>query len=256
MSNNFMEVIKYIKDVPFSVLITNGTLLNEVNISEMINCGLSRLFISIDGAKKETFERIRRGANFEKVLSNIKLVNKIKNNFSSLKPEICFMTTLMKSNIEELPCIVKLASEMDVKRICCKPVQIVFPELEKEALETCKDLSVKYFNQAKSLAEEFNIQLETSADFLKLVSNKKDVSEELKVAENNIKRICGEHPPILFISPDGLVKPCTLWKERYIGDFKIQNFWEIWEGGDFKKLRLEIESGNFSDNCLKCRYLI
>jgi len=47
-----MEVIKYIKDVPFSVLITNGTLLNEVNISEMINCGLSRLFISIDGAKK------------------------------------------------------------------------------------------------------------------------------------------------------------------------------------------------------------
>jgi len=224
----------------------------------MIESGLGRLFISFDGAKKETFEIIRRGANFEKIIANIKLINRMKEKFSSSNPEVCFTTTLMRSNIEEFSLIIQLASQLKINAVCCKLVQILFPEMEKEALENFEDLTTECFTIAQNVAEELKIKLEPTPDLLKLVRKDENLSKCANGVLNKSNKVkkCGENLPILFIFPDGLVKPCTMWKEKPIGDFKTQGFWEIWEADDFKKLRSEIESGNFRESCLKCRYLV
>jgi MoaA/NifB/PqqE/SkfB family radical SAM enzyme len=73
-----------------------------------------QLCISIDGATKETYESIRIGGKFDKLMSNIKALNAAKEDLSSRLPKIWFNITLMRSNIRELPHLVKLAHTLQV----------------------------------------------------------------------------------------------------------------------------------------------
>src|SRR5208283_81022 len=50
---------------------TNATLLDEKACAAILDSKLSMLVLCLDGATKETFERIRVGARFEKVSANI-----------------------------------------------------------------------------------------------------------------------------------------------------------------------------------------
>jgi MoaA/NifB/PqqE/SkfB family radical SAM enzyme len=50
---------------------TNGSLLTEKVSRQLINSGLTRLQVSLDAATKETFDIIRVGGNFHKVLENV-----------------------------------------------------------------------------------------------------------------------------------------------------------------------------------------
>ena len=51
---------------------TNATLLNDTISKKIIDSGVDVVFFSVDGASKETFEKIRVGANFERVKENIR----------------------------------------------------------------------------------------------------------------------------------------------------------------------------------------
>jgi radical SAM protein with 4Fe4S-binding SPASM domain len=55
----------------YTVLNTNATLLNDKTADGLIDSGLDFLILSFDGASKESYERIRAGATFEKTLHNV-----------------------------------------------------------------------------------------------------------------------------------------------------------------------------------------
>jgi hypothetical protein len=87
------------------VILTNGTLLTEKDIytlySEMNKNGVKLLFqISIDGICKETYEKIRVGADFEHIIKIAKYMN-------SLGILININYVLQNSNLHELPYIKK-----------------------------------------------------------------------------------------------------------------------------------------------------
>ncbi len=70
---------------------TNAALLDEKRARQIIEDGaLSRLIISLDGASKETFEKIRVGANFESIEGNVRRFFKLKKSLRKTRP----MTTL------------------------------------------------------------------------------------------------------------------------------------------------------------------
>jgi len=70
-------------------LSTNGSLLTEKVIHELINSGLTRLQVSIDATTKETFDKIRQGGNFNQVVRNthnfIKIRNELKRELPTLR---------------------------------------------------------------------------------------------------------------------------------------------------------------------------
>jgi pyrroloquinoline quinone biosynthesis protein E len=45
------------------------------NYKKLVDSGVNEIQISVDGADKQTFEAIRRGSRFEKVVQNCKLIN-------------------------------------------------------------------------------------------------------------------------------------------------------------------------------------
>ena len=60
-------------------LFSNGSVLDDDKIDKIIKSGLNDIKFSVDGFKKETYEKIRKGLNYEKTVSNIlKLIERKK----------------------------------------------------------------------------------------------------------------------------------------------------------------------------------
>ena len=95
---HFKELVGMCSDMGVrSAMTCNGTLLNEDYVKFLEEHGMSRIHISFDGAEKETFEKLRLGADFDKVLFNCKLLGKSKIQL--------FMNVLLSTDevVEQLP---------------------------------------------------------------------------------------------------------------------------------------------------------
>ena len=52
-------------------MVTNGTLLNAKRRDSMLNCGITKIFISVDAATSETYNKQRLSGKFDMVVKNI-----------------------------------------------------------------------------------------------------------------------------------------------------------------------------------------
>src|SRR5687768_10029503 len=75
MSREFPDRLIRVRDaaVPFSDIITNGTLLNPRILEKVFEAEISRFTFSIDGGTREVFERLRTGSRFDHVMANVRL---------------------------------------------------------------------------------------------------------------------------------------------------------------------------------------
>jgi radical SAM protein with 4Fe4S-binding SPASM domain len=81
---------------------TNGIPYTPERIREIILAGLDRVIISMDGATKETYEKIRVRASYEKLVENVKLFWKIRNELGRVRPFIRIQMVRMKDNAHEV----------------------------------------------------------------------------------------------------------------------------------------------------------
>ena len=81
---------------------TNGIPLTEKRIRDLIESGIDRVIFSMDGATKETYEAIRVGASFDKLMKNIKLLHDIRTELKRSKPFIRIQMVRMKDNQAEV----------------------------------------------------------------------------------------------------------------------------------------------------------
>ncbi len=94
------EIYKFIRyakdkgliDVYFN---TNAMLLTEDMARRLIDAGLDRISISMEGHTKEVYERQRLGANFDIVLSNIKRTQAMKGRLGVRHPTIRIQTVML-----------------------------------------------------------------------------------------------------------------------------------------------------------------
>jgi len=91
------EMVAYAKsrgvlDVYFN---TNATLLREATIHRLLDAGLDRISISVEGISKETYEAYRVGARFEQVVDNVKALRRIREARGLPYPQIRIQTVLL-----------------------------------------------------------------------------------------------------------------------------------------------------------------
>ena len=84
---NWDKMVAYAKSRGlFTVLNTNATLMDDEIAGRLIASGLDFLNISFDGASREVYEKVRRGAKYEETLANIKnFLSKNKNIYSVIQ---------------------------------------------------------------------------------------------------------------------------------------------------------------------------
>lgn len=119
MTKNFLEYLRIAQDrkIPNVWFVTNALLLTPEISETIIKSKIKFVVISLDGAVKETYESVRRGASFEKLLENINQLAALKRRYNSKLPLLFFNYVLMKSNVRELKDFVELVSGWDAHKI-------------------------------------------------------------------------------------------------------------------------------------------
>lgn len=157
---HFFEMLAELKRYKLLVYVTtNGTLLSESVCERLVELGLDKLAISMDAATPELFNEIRRGADFEKVVQNIHTLNAVKKRAGrDDRPTLSLMYCAMKSNIQELPKLVRLADKLNMTH-GVSVMNIVEYGVSGEALADHPEIAAPYLNEANQLAARLAVPL-------------------------------------------------------------------------------------------------
>jgi len=107
---DFVDLIKHAKaagllDIMFN---TNGLNLTEEIARELVNSQIDLIIISIDGASKETYEKIRVGGDFETLVNNINYLVNYRKKIKARKPMIRLQFVKMQENMHEFEAYQKM----------------------------------------------------------------------------------------------------------------------------------------------------
>lgn len=191
---------------------TNGHFLTEENSQKLVNYGLHKLIVSLDGMDQEIYSKYRKGGDLREVIQGIKNVSEAKKNArSSLKLEIQFLVN--RYNESQIPLVKQFAFETGA-RLHLKSMQII----NNEHIEQWLPEDEKYRRYKKDNGDYF-IKSKLRNNCLKLWLN-----------------------PV--ITWDGKVVPCCFDKDadHVMGDLNESTFREIWYGKEYKAFRESVLS--------------
>ena len=95
-------------------LITNGTILDENMSERLIESGLDELWISVDGYSMETYSKIQRGSEFDRICNNIATFNRLR---KGRNVRLCITFVITSENEAELDRIDDFADRFDIDEI-------------------------------------------------------------------------------------------------------------------------------------------
>ncbi|NUM31370.1 MAG: SPASM domain-containing protein [Bacteroidetes bacterium] len=226
LNKEFCKMVKYAGDSGiYTSTSTNAHFLNTKVSEQIVNSGLDRLIISIDGATAQSYSIYRKGGTFEKVIEGTKNILNARNKLNSLKPYIIWQFIIFKHNEHEIDLIKKMANEYQVDKLKFKTAQIYNLSNENEAL---LPENSKYSRYEKN--EGFKIK-------------------------NRLMNHCWRMWQGCVITWNGYVVPCCFDKdaEYKFGKIENSNFTEIWKNDKYKKFRKEIlKSRKNIDICRNC----
>jgi len=228
-------------------LITNGMLLSPQIVTTLKQLGV-RVMISIDGATPVTYETIRNGASFERVVQSAR--NYVK---EGLLEAINF--TILKTNYTEIPRILELAASIGVQRVTfigLKPCQDYFKEL----------LTPQEYGEAIKLAcqaaQETGVEFFFDEPFFWATVREWGLLAHLPAVSTGIlvpsatACIFGEY---LFIEVNGEVKPCS-FTSMILGNVNDKPLGEIWREGLSSPFLQRIKDPETRTGyCRSCQYL-
>jgi len=227
------RMVEYAKNNGFHVSFTsNFTVINREKAVELIKARLDGLYASFDGASKETFERIRVGADFDKVIGNVKLFQGIKKEVGSVKPKLMFETTVSESNMHEVLGIIKLAESLGVDGVyICREVKAGKTDYANDSFA-----SINWKGLAKSRVEiQFSNPVRPPRPCVGVIG--------------------------CYITFDGKVLPCNRiiqlaprseYSHYQFGDLKKESLREIWFSNDYRLFRKRVALGICSSLCKSC----
>jgi len=202
LNEQLFEMIRICKDNGRRVgLTTNGMLLNEKTIRNIIDLKLDILCISLAGTTAATHNKIRQGTDFDLVISNLERLSKIKHEMRSPLPALHFAYIMLRSNFHELKEIVPLAKRLGVEQILANNLSlIVEPGLFAEAL--FNDTGRRdYYSEALDATKDA-----ANGEGIIFEYNSLDLNDNAPRCSENVCRSCvinvdGEVLPCIFVNP-------------------------------------------------------
>lgn len=119
------NMIKYAnKRKIYTSISTNGHFLNKETCNKLIDNGLNRLIISLDGASEAVYTKYRRKGDFNKVIGGIKNLVETKNKKNRKNPYIIIQFLVFRHNEHQIKEIKKIGKKLGVNRVNIKTAQI------------------------------------------------------------------------------------------------------------------------------------
>ncbi len=164
----FHELVAMVRGygVPYIELTTNGTLLTRASMGALVDAQVNCVIFSVDGARRETYEHIRRGANFGRFLRSLNVFRSVKLERGSRRPGLAFNMVLMRSNVSELAAVIRLGARFGLARMnTVLMVPHVGLGIEDELLQHDRVGANAAFAEARAAAAELGIEAQIPPDF-------------------------------------------------------------------------------------------
>jgi MoaA/NifB/PqqE/SkfB family radical SAM enzyme len=238
---HIIDRIQYARSKGISTsFFTNATLLTPDKAMELINTeGLVNINVSIDAGNPETYEKIRIGANFLDVCSNIESFVKKRSEMGKNKPLLSVWMVAMRENIREIPALIQTLGELGVNNLSLHHIY----EAEETKGQQISPKDMEIIQEYKKSAAKQNFVL----SFRKLPDENTNKPET---------RTCIFPWETVYINATGWINPCCYSyhdKSTYFGNIFDSNFREIWNNKSYVSFRHELKTG-MPDCCLKCPF--
>jgi radical SAM protein with 4Fe4S-binding SPASM domain len=223
----FLEMVNFAcKKGIYTATSTNAHYLNDENARMTVISGLSRLIISIDGVKQETYEMYRIGGNLEKVIEGIKNIIRWKRDLRSKTPHLILQFLVFNHNEKEMTQVIKLGRELGVNEVQFKTAQIYHYERGHEFIPQNKKFS-RYIAQ----------------------------NDGTYAIKNPLRNHCWKLWHSCVITWDGKVVPCCFDKDakHQLGNLQADSFDQVWKSQPYKEFRSSVLSSRKEVNiCANC----
>lgn len=241
MYPHFSEMLEVInKHSARKYFCSNGMRLDKIK-DDLFKYNVDVFGISLDGATDETNSRIRRGSNIAKITADLKEIVKYKKEHNLKYPWINFVFCAMKSNIHELPDLVRLAAEIGIEEVKVVYLTAFDEKLAQEVLWDNVELVKKYFDEALKVGEELGILLKLP-----------HIQGE-DIAEDNYHKDCFVAWRDFFLGSDGYVRPCMSTPVQFMKFDVNKPFEEMWNSEEYQKYRKIVnDNSNMEDACKRC----
>ena len=218
LDHDLEKQIKFASDHGFIdiMLNSNGTLLSESRARSILKSGITRIRFSLDAATKETYEKVRLGAQYDVTMKNIERFLKIKKEENYELPVVGVNFVKQRANEHE--------EEKFVENWIDKVDFLVIQEFQAPDLEN---------------------------DYSDFISSESDYREKLIDTFR-----CQQPWQRVQIRSTGDVCPCCAFfsSELSLGNIRDETIYDLWNGQEMKNLRQLHKNGSYAENswCKKC----
>lgn len=254
----FPEIARIAGEMGVEVqLMTNGMSLTSTRIAKAVAQHVRKIFISVEGSTKETYERIRRGASWERLLNGIRKLVEYRSELGT-NLEIIFSHTLMKDTIDEFPDLIEVAHTVGVDRVIGQHLIVTFSHLQDQSLYTMPEYTNRKLIEAVERAKLLGVQIQipgllsvrNQSKPIETISQNPVIARELDPSTP----FCGLLTYSVSINAYGHVFPCCHPEAHRLfrmGELKKQSFLDIWFGRRYQVLR-EGHNGKLPYPCCDC----
>ncbi|MDP4228105.1 MAG: radical SAM/SPASM domain-containing protein, partial [Bacteroidota bacterium] len=108
----------------YTITSTNGQCIDSPLARKIVESGLDRIIVSVDGTTQEVYEQYRRGGSLEKALGAISALSAWKKKLKSDRPFIVFQFLVTAQNEHQMQEAKKLAASTGADKIEFKSLQV------------------------------------------------------------------------------------------------------------------------------------
>ena len=117
LNPEFAGIMRFARGKNIEMYCDSGVNLNAVSedvLEEMVRCGFRSLLVSIDGTSPETYSIYRVGGDFDRVIGNVKKINRYKKKYNTIYPVLTWQFIVFGHNEHELPAARKAAESLNM----------------------------------------------------------------------------------------------------------------------------------------------
>ena len=243
MNRGFLSALKILKSRGLYVTLNdNFTLMTEDAARRIVELGVDQIFLSLDGATKETYEKIRVGANFDKVVSNARRLIQIKREMRKKRPEVKINTVVCSTNYRELPAIIELAHNMGIGMVQFVNVMVFENTANLDTTSVQQKVRAK-FQEARERARQLGVLV------------------KIELFDKQPVQRCDFPWKRNFVTYDGYVHPCcyttqtgdrAAQNQRSFGNLIEHSFTDVWRSEIYSAFRSKLQHGILPSACEHC----
>ncbi len=265
---DFLEMVRLARQQRLRAeVITNGLLLTEEKIRELIGLRVAQVTVSVDGADERTYGDVR-GNGLAPVLDNLQALRETRRRARvRMRLGVAFVAT--RRNVASLPDLLRLASDMELDFVSISNVVPHTPEMAAEALwghaAWASNFAPHTWRPRLAMAR---LDLdEVTQPVVENICQRALVFPPPALDPGSWRNHCRfVHEGVLAVSWDGRVAPCLSllhshpeyiyghWKEvrgYNLGRIGDESLADIWRKAEYRDFRRRLRAFDFPE-CFVC----